>query len=270
MKTSFWIFLTELIQNKMHFSLVAAVSFLLGLTLVLAGGAYKKISTLSQPTNWKADLAVLPKGISLTDFREELLTGKSRELLPDALFETTVGLVNSNLVLTAFLSLSDGEGSRVMIRTNQPKYQQLGWLEERQKISYWSEQKTYSTPEWGYKVITGFTASGDPVAIQKLSEIINKKSVAQAIFIQRQQAIDEQQQSDLKSGLYAYTGAFVALALLAKLSLFFWIRVRINNSLETLQEMGFASVVKRNLSLALMVVSFLFPLMLGTFLGSFF
>ncbi len=128
---------TEIKQGRWNFFLITLISFLLGISVHLAARAQKKISDIAIKEVWNADLAVLPKGVNLEDFRKELMAADTTDFLPEALFETTVGLSNGQFRLSAVLALTDPDGPRVM-----QKGADIGidWLKGRQKISAWQPQ----------------------------------------------------------------------------------------------------------------------------------
>ncbi len=266
MKSLFWITKTEVLQNKWHFVFISLVSLLLGISFCYLQKAHQKITNLTIHESWNADLVVLPKGISLDDFREELLTGSSSAFLPEAMFDTTMGLAENKFSLTAVLALTDEKGSRVLTKSN---FSLIGidWLKGRQNIVPWQEQTTYATTEWGYKVISGFFASGTEVMMKNLKDLVDRKTVGQAIFIKRQQAHDEKIQSELHSALISYSSLVFFLAVIALTSLLVWIKVRLQNSFSVLDELGLPLLAKRKILICLLIVTCFIPVLLGVAIG---
>ena len=86
MKKAVWILKKEISQNRGYFILLSSVSLLLGILLHYGFNSYNRIAALAVHENWDADIVVLPKGIGLQDLRQELLSGKSKAFLPEALF----------------------------------------------------------------------------------------------------------------------------------------------------------------------------------------
>lgn len=267
MKPLFWIVQTEARQNKWHFVFMALISTLLGISFCYMLKAHQQIASLTIHENWNADLVILPKGITLNDFREELLTATTSAFLPEAMFDTTMGLAENKFSLTAVLALTDNKGSRVLTKSN---FNPIGisWLNNRQNILPWQEQNTYSTTEWGYKVISGFFASGPEVMMKNLKDLVDKKTVGQAIYIKTQQAHDEKIQAALQSALATYGGLMALLACVALTSLLFWLKSRLQNSFSVFQEIGFSASVQRQVLITLASTTCLLPLLLGIFVGS--
>ena len=268
MKSVSWLLQTELKQSKIHFLLIAALSVLLGFALTLTGKAEKKISDLSHQDLWNADMVVLPKGITLGDFREELLSGRSTAFLPEAMFDTTVSMAKGQFPLTAVLAITDGDGPRVQFKAEGIRLG-LDWLADRQKISPWAEQMRYRTPEWENKVISGFFASGTREEMLSLKELVDKRTVGQALFIKEQQEHDREQQAQIHKALIVFSGLLILLTILAFVSLVLWLKHRLVNTLNVFLELGFPTSVGNQLLAGLILISVLAPFALGSLASSF-
>jgi hypothetical protein len=266
MKSLLWIAKTEVVQNKWHFIFISLISLLLGISFCYLRQAHQRIASLAIHETWNADLVVLPKGVSLNDFRDELLTGTSSAFLPEAMFDTTMGLAENKFSLTAVLSLTDDKGPRVLTKSN---FSQIGidWLKGRQNILPWQEQTTYSTTEWGYKVISGFFASGTEQMMKNLKDLVDRKTVGQALFIKRQQAHDEKIQSELQAALVSYSSLVFFLSLISMTSLFVWVKVRLQNSFSVFEELGLPRLTQRKILALLLIATCFIPAMLGVALG---
>lgn len=267
MKNLGWLIQTELKQNKFHFVLAACISLLLGVSASLTMSANQRIAALVIPVQWHADLVVVPKGISLRDFERELLNGESSAFLPEALFDTTVGLAKGQFSLTAVLAIHDSSGPHLQIKSNGDPIG-VNWLKGRTRIENWSDQNIYETPEWGHKLITGFIAAGSFQEMEELKKLINSKTVAQAIVLSEQQSRDEENQSELQTALYIYTGILVSLIVLSLSSLFLWVRVRLSNTLLVLDESGFEKQAMILLIVGLIVIVNVAPMFIGVILGN--
>lgn len=266
MKSLFWIAKTEARQNKWHFIFISLISLLLGISFCFIRQAHQRIASLAIHELWNADLVILPKGITLNDFREELLTATSSAFLPEAMFDTTMGLAENKFSLTAVLALTDEKGPKVLTKSN---FSQIGidWLKGHQSILPWQEQSTYSTAEWGNKVISGFFASGTEPMMKNLKDLVDRKTVGQAIFIKKQQAHDEKMQSELHSALLSYSSLVFFLALIALTSLFIWIKVRLQNSFSVFEEMGFPPITQKKILALLLIGTCFIPIVFGVTIG---
>lgn len=262
MKTLGWLIKTEVFQGKTHFSLLLLITFILGSGLSLMLKAEQRISEISSEESWSADLAVVPKGVSLIDFKKELLDGHSTALLPEALFDTTLSLAKGQMNATAVLALTDSRGSRVMVRGD-IENTGTSWLKKKQKISEWQPQTIYQTPEWGYKVISGFFVRGSSGAMQSLKELIDRKTVAQAILIQQQVQNDTETRLQLQKALSIYSGVVLSLVVLSVTLIYLWLKSRISTSLKIFNELGFSRALALRFVTSLFGLFIVLPFILG-------
>lgn len=269
MKSIFWILKIEFFQNKFHFYLIFLIAFLLGVSGILSLQAERKISELAIHDQWDADMVVLPKGVTLNDFRSEILSAKTTEFLPEAMFDTTVSMANKAFKLTAVLALTDEKSSRILVKGNSDIIG-LSWLGNRQNIVPWEEQHQYKTPEWENKVLTGFFAAGPKIMMKNFKELIDKRTVGQAIDIKLQKEHDEKVQSQLEQALVVYSGTLILLIFLSFISLLLLLKIRISNSLNILEELGFSQFQISQLLLSLFIFSVISPLVLGVLTTSLF
>ena len=258
------IFLTEIKQARWHFFLVSLLSLLLGLNSQLALKAESRIRSLSSHVKWNADLAILPKGITLEDLRREIAEGKTTDFLPEALFDTTVSIAAGQFHLGAVLPISDSNGQRVML-----KGEPLGidWLRGQIKTSTWEDQSVYATPEWKNKVIAAFFAEGPPTAMENLKQLIDKKTVAQAIFIKTQTERDEAFQAQLDKALWTFLAVLGLFSLTCFAIIAAWFKNRIENTLNVLIELGFTKGAVDRIIVSFAVSFVMLPAIAGFILG---
>lgn len=260
MKSSTLILQTEVKQGRWNFVLIMLISFLLGVSGQLAARAQQKISDIAIQEAWNADLAILPKGVSLEDFRKELVLARTTDFIPEALFDTTVGLSEGRFRLSAVLALTDADGSRIMQKGDNFG---LDWLKGQQKVVPWQPQSMYQTPEWGTKLLTGFFASGSMEAMQSLKQLIDKKTVAQAIWIQKQQQQSAQTQEELKLALAVFGGVLVLMAVLSFTSILVWLKIRVSNTFKVMDEIGFRTQSQWAVLVGITVLFVLVPAVTG-------
>ena len=269
MKKSLWILKTELTQNKLHFILIALIALALGIGVRLGILAERRVSELTTGVGWNADLVVLPKGISLADLKEELLTHQTRAFLPEALFDTTLEMAKGQFRATAVIAITDESGPHLFVK-NSDEIIGLGWIKESAFIKNWQVQSKYSTPEWSNKVIAAFFASGPRIAMNKLKELIDKRTVGQAILIKDQLIHDEDTQKQVRNAMLVYSALLFALILLSFTSLLFWLKVRISNSMQVFKELGFPNSVTFVVLGGLFLLSVLVPVCVGFWISSFY
>lgn len=257
----------EIAQNPFHFLLIVLISLLLGASLNISYRAEQKIAALTNSDSWNADLVVLPKGVSLLDLKSEMQSNQTSDFLPVAMFDTMVDMAKDQFKLTAVLPITDENGKRIMVKGNSPDTG-LQWLGKSQTLGEWKVQSIYGTPEWKNNVMAGFFAAGPAVMMQNLKELIDKKTVGQAIFIKQQQAHDEQNRMQLQSALAAYSGTLITLIVLSFLSLLLWLRIRLANTLSVLAELGYAKS-SLNIMLSLLFLTAVgVPLIAGVLAGN--
>jgi len=261
MKNILWIVKTEIQQAKLYFLFLFLISMTLGSSLRLIEVSESKIKELSSQDIWGADLAVVPKGITLIDFKREILAGHSSSLLPEAIYDTTLSLSNGQFEATALLTLQGPQGGEVMFKGNSSVG--LDWLRSKVTPREFHEQNVYQTPEWGRKVISGFFVKGSPAAMKSLKDLIDRRTVAQAIIISQQVLNDEKNQNQLQEALNIYSGVMLGMILLSMSTVFMWLRNRLSSSLRVFNEIGFSKNQTLMYFLSLSSVFFAFPSLFG-------
>lgn len=264
MKSIFSILKIEICQNRLQVAAVMIFSFLAGLMLMVAEKAYQKVSQLVKPVEWSADLVIMPKGLTLQGLAQEILEAKTTHFLPLALFDTTIGLVEDRVQLSALL---------VRSRNGKPLVQfkgvdGLGWNWARPDVEVipWEEQKEYTNPDWGNQVITAFFAKGSMADLNHLKEIIDRKTVAQSFWIQDivKSSIDFQNQ--VMSSLVKVSLVFIVMLLVGFSVSGLWFLEQYFETQRVLSEIGFTKKDLLNLKIYLILIVFA-PSVLGILLG---
>jgi hypothetical protein len=259
-----WLLTTEVKQGISYFLILFLTSLVLGISTSLDLKAERKIAEISSEEDWGADLAVIPKGMSLIEFKRELLSGKTTAFLPEALFDTTLSLSKGQFEATAVLAITDSQGTRVMAKGDIDKTGTY-WLKEKQTVTSWQDQDTYSTPEWKNKVIAGIFFRGPEPAIKGLKELIDRRTVAQAINIQNQIQLDQETREQLQKALTVYSGVMIALIALSLVLIYLWLKSRISSSLKIFDEIGFSNLNAKFFVLGLLALFVILPVALGFF-----
>lgn len=184
---------TEIRQNPFLSIVMLVVSLLVGGSAVTGFFVNRKINELSKPIEWGAEMAILPKGVTLSSFAETLGNGETPLLIPEALYDSTLAITGNALKLTAVLP-ADVEGEKFLMVKGTP-IPALGW--GKFKTRDWSPQTIYSTPEWGTKVAAAMFASGSRENLRKLKDLIDRKTIAQAYWIAESQRADIEKQEHL-------------------------------------------------------------------------
>jgi len=126
MKKIFWLVRTEIVQSKSYFTLIFFTALVMGSSFSLIKKAEKKILEISSEASWDADILVVPKGITLIDFKKEILSGDSSALIPEALFDTTLQITKGAIKATALLPFKKENRIEVMFKGDQDVG--LNWL----------------------------------------------------------------------------------------------------------------------------------------------
>ena len=258
MKALTWIVQTELKQSRLHFVLMTLVSLIFGFTINLGFKAQQRVASLAVKEVWNADLVILPKGLSLEDLRQELLSGSSKSFLPEAIFDTTFSMAQNQFRLGAVLALP---GDGVLTRGDKIGIQ---WLDGRQKIGDWKEQNIYRTAEWGNKVISAFFASGPEGAMKSLKDLIDRKTVAQAIWIKEQTERDQAVQKELLAALWTVSFVFLILIVLLTMLSWFWLKIRLSNSFKVFSEIGITTSIEFKIISCIVFIFILIPIVVGS------
>lgn len=268
MNSLFRILKIEFIQSYTYYLTTVFVSFILGISITIINNTSEKIISLTSHEHWNADLVALPKSVKLSDLKQELLNGQTTEFLPEALFDTTVSLFKDNIELSAVLAYTKDNKIQTMVKSNTSNiYQGLSWLTRDVVISPWTEQVIYSNPEWSNHVITAFFASGKKEHIAKLKDLINKKTVAQAIITENEEQKEKQTQNELNHLLILTSTLFFALILFSIYLLYRILNDRLVNLFLIVEEIGFTKKFKIKMLTILFLFSTVLPILIGLFVG---
>lgn len=262
MKNIFWIVKTEAIQSKSYFLLLFLTAFVMGASFSLIKKAEKRILAISSEENWDADILIVPKGITLIDFKREILSGNLSALLPEALFDTTLDLSQGRIQAVALLPFKKENGVEVMYKGSQDVG--LKWLNQQVTLRpYEASQSIYQTKEWGTKVIAGFFIRAPYLMVKEIKDLIDHKTVAQAIIIEQQMRNDRETKEQLQKALTSYGVVLLAMIALSIGSLYLIMKNRLKLSLNVLDEIGFSKMQLAQFSVQLFLMSVLIPLVLG-------
>jgi hypothetical protein len=265
MKNLVWIIKTELIQNKILTLFLCGVAILLGISLSLAWQAESEIYRLFAEEKWNADLIVLPKGITLQDFRQEILSGVTTDFLPEVMFDSVKELAQHKFELNAILSLTDNGELKILTKGDNANIGLANVLKKRPNlvISPWVTQNIYSTPEWSNKVIAGFFAAGSESLMMNLKNFIDKKTVGQAILIKSQEMHDQSKREQLQAALTTFAiiiGSFLFITLFSLGSI---LVQRLSTSLIVLRELGFIEMHVYRILFGIIIILLGLPAFLG-------
>lgn len=230
----------EFKQSFTYWFFLILICFLTGFSIDQAQISLTKVFDLIHIEPWQADLVILPKGISLEDFRKELLSGKTKAFIPEILYQTTLGLSQNLFQLQAVLPIESSSG--VTILNEGPQFG-TKWLPGSIRLVDWNEDLiSVSHSVWQKKLLAGIFAKGDLEQMQKLKDLIDQRTVAQAFFIQ-----DEQQKAAIVSDqiareLYTFVGILVGLITVGCSLVYLLLKNRLQQLLFVFKENGMAGL----------------------------
>ncbi len=262
MKTAQWIIETEIGQNRRQTVVLIFISLLLGVLFTMAIKAEIKIQSLFAIDQWAADVIVLPKAVSLADFKADLAKGYGRAFLPEAMFDSTVGFAEGKFPMLALMPVGGKASPKVMVK-GQRNLIHDGLIPTTVPIEAWHDQKESSTAEWGNKLIFGFLASGSDQYMRSLKDLVDKRTVGQAFLIKDQIKEDSERKAQLETALLIYSFLLIILIGFTFFSTYTWIKIRITNTFLVLDEMGFSKKVRFQIISVLFIGLVMVPFILG-------
>ena len=226
-------------------SLTAAI---IGVSVLEAIRVQSHLANLLRPPKWGAAVALLPKGVTLTDLNEDLRMGHARAVLPKVLFESLKaqvledqsrkGAPRPSLEFFAVLPAKSSEG-QVQVMT-------LGVLPTGEEpwngvvSKEWRPSPEAATAEWGEQVIEGIFATTSMEIASRLKSMADRRTVAQGVLIQEE---TEAQRIKAEQMLGQVWIAVFLVALCAGLTLLLSFRITAQqrkNLFDILEILGFA------------------------------
>lgn len=281
------IFFVELRRSlKITFTLILC-SLLLGFTLSSALQLKKYMETLFVPVSWGAGLVVVPKGISLEGLHRSLIHGEPEGLIPMALFETLQGQINDekflrhlpvpSLKILGFIPYKKasrtnlafvGDKDAYFSNLNGPSiWNQFSFEPWTAQSSEFVSRAGYQTPEWGNRVLMGILAQGEPGPLQKLKELIDRKTIAQGMIVRPGETEEDHRMDQLGKSLYALV-ILIGFCLLPGLLLSILILQERRSIIYTvMQELGWSSRRQFQFFILQILALVFSPAMLGVSLG---
>lgn len=286
---SFYLFKTEFKRSLKSCCAALFLSLMLGLILSTAFNFKDYLNSLFKPINWAADLIILPKGLTVQQAHQDILQGQPSGLLPQALYQTlksqiqqeSNSLQSPTIQIAAIVpykmndqkpdvALFDYEQSKSFFISNSnifDTYQLKDWQEVQSQVG---DKSFYRTDEWKDKTIFLILAKGPAQPIENLRQLINRRTVAEAFYVNQEKADDQNRLSNLKFGLNTLI-SFILLLTLTGLALSFEIlRMQHKKIQLVLTELK----MKKIIFIRFLVLQFLFlvvtPAALGFFAGAYY
>lgn len=277
---AFKIVYTE-IRRDLHNAVSTFIfSLFLGFILFFVSGVSTYLNKVFEPPKWNADLLILPKGISPEAAVMDFARGLPDGLIPLALFKTLLQQsAGSSVKVLGFIPYKDSDGKAEVALTDSGL---KDFLDLKDK-SLWSEinltnldlkrpqfqpAENYQTPEWHDQVLMGILAKGNSTEIAGLKNLIDRKTIAQAFYVDSEKSEMHAKLMQLKTGLYLCTG-FVFFSTLLGLLLALKNMMAKRQTLElVLKELKFKPAILAKITLIQIVLFFVFPVALGCIFSS--
>ncbi len=272
---------------KMTLTLILC-SILFGFTLTSMLGLKNYIEALFTPVQWGANLVIAPKGVSLEGIHRSVLRGEPEGLIPIALFETLQSQIleeqalrhrpSPSLKVLGLIPYQDHDGkiqvaylgdkeSFFSASPDPSLWNQISFKPWVSTSSEFLNRPGYQTPEWGSRVLMGILAKGDSGPIERLKELIDRKTIAQGFRVTVGQTDADHRVDQLGKSLYALvaliSGCLIPGLFLAMLIL----RERRFLIFDVMNELGWKSTSSTQLMLLQSLFLILGPAILGIIFG---
>lgn len=265
MKRTF-LFVTEVRRSFKLNMVLFFCFFTLGFAVTSMFVIQTQITALLRPVAWDADMVILPKGVSLDGLYRSLLTGQAEGLIPWALFQTLEAQTqNSPLRILAFIPFKEEARVKLGVEGSTVDFP---W---RQENSVWKslesvprrDLEAYQTAEWGQKVLAGILVRGPQQALENLKTLIDRRTIAQAWYVNAEMSEERLRMAKLRQGLEALTGLIVVCLTPGLILAAVIVKDRLQNLLTVLRELGSHKNIKTPLYVFQFVVAVFLPGVLG-------
>lgn len=252
--------LIEFKQSFVYWFFLIVICFTTGFAVFSAQRSLQKVLELIHIEKWEADLVILPKGISLEDFRKELVTGITRAYIPQLLYKTTLDLSKNQFQLQSVYPVKGAAG--VLILSDGPRIG-TNWLPGETHFTDWNEDLIPDNhPAWGKKLLAGIFAKGDREKMQSLKDLIDQRTVAQAFFVQDEQQKNKMTSDEIKKQIFLFIGILSGLILVGVCLIFLILKNRLQQLLFVFSENGM-SALRIKLVLIIVMFSIILPVLFG-------
>lgn len=210
----------------------------LGFILITSIHFKNYLELVFTPEPWGAGLIILPKGLTPEQARKNILSGKPDGLLPQALYETLLTQIQDEQKKQGSEKFSVQLMALVPFNTK-PDQPAIGVLDlnlakaffESHKsflshlpLEDWNTKKldyvydeNYHTAEWGQKTLFAILANGSNEHLKQLNTLINRRTVAEAFYVDDEHSDSFLKLAKLKSSLNFLTGLILLLTFLGLL-----------------------------------------------------
>lgn len=246
------------------------------------------LTHLFEDINIGVDMIILPKGITPESMQKSLVNGQPEALMPTALFETLQkqiedevshkNLAKAPLSVLAVLPFHNEQGKieiakvgdenfiRDLDKTVWANYKFKNLTEVKNQLQ---PQSVYATEEWGDKTIFSILASGNKEALGNLKKLIDRRTIAQAYFLDPGRSDNALKLQKLKMGLQALTGIILISLLLGIIISFQKLHIQRKFIFQTFDEMKKSQQIKFSFYMFQLLLLLIVPVFLGVMASQF-
>ncbi len=279
---AFNLFLTEARRTFSICLSVFVLSFISGFIFLNSIYLSDYLKSLFQNINLGVDMAILPKTISPESMMKSLLKGRPEALMPLALFQTLQKQAldeslrkNFNqppLQLMAILPFQDADGKpaiatvgdKALIRDfNKTIWSPFAFKNLPEVKSLLVPAEFYATDEWKDNTIFGILVNADNSTLTNLKQMIDRRTIAQAYFLNPEKTVEFMKYQKLNTGLQFLSGIILLTIFVGLTASFQKLNTQRQIIFLTLDELQLPQKLKIQLYLAQILFLILIPLIIG-------
>ncbi len=253
-----------------------------GFVLASSFDLSKYLANLFQDVNLGVDMILLPKGITPETMQKSLINGEPEALMPLALFETLqkqileeMGRKNLDAVPLRIMGIlpyhaASGAveiatiGDQDIIRNlNTTMWQQYPMKNLNDVQSLLIPKEKYSTDEWKDKTLFAVLVVGAKDVIASLKQLIDRRTIAQAYYLNPNETTTAAKLKKLNSGLRYLAGIILLSVILGMWISFQKLAIQRKIIFQSLQELQVNPKIKYELYLYQVLVLVFVPITLG-------
>lgn len=278
----FSFFITEFRRTLQVCTALILFCFIAGLVFFSSIEMSDYLTRLFEDIDIGVDMIILPKGITPESMQKSLINGQPEALMPIALFETLQKQIEDEvshkklaaapLSILAILPFHNNQGEIEIAKVGDENFirdiKKTAWANYRfrnltEVKPQFQPAEVYATEEWTDKTIFSILASGQKEALGNLKKLIDRRTIAQAYFLNPGRSDNALKLQKLKTGLQTLTGIILISLLLGILISFQKLQVQRKLIFQTLDEMRKGKEIKLYFYTYQLVLLLIFPVLLG-------
>ncbi len=278
----FSFFITEF-RRTVHVCIALILfCFIAGFVFFSAVEMSDYLSHLFEDINIGVDMIILPKGITPESMQKSLINGQPEALMPIALFETLQkqiedevshkNLPKAPLAVLAVLPYHNEQGKIEIAKVGDESFirdvDKTVWANYKFKNlvevkNLFQPPEVYATEEWSDKTIFSILASGNKEALGNLKKLIDRRTIAQAYYLDPGRSDNALKLQKLKTGLQTLSGIILISLLLGIIISFQKLHVQRKLIFQSFDEMQKGEKIKLYFYLYQLILLLLIPVLSG-------